>query len=149
MGTNNLTMGSNIKVGEIMVKNVITIEKGKGIKDAAMLMAHHNIGSVVVVEGKKAIGILTERDIVRKAVKEGDIEKKVEDIMSTPIIVIKPDNSIEEAAKAMKENKVKRLVVIDDEENLVGIIAEDDIIKILPSLVDLIEEKAYAYRQEG
>ncbi len=135
-------MGSNIKVGDIMIKNIITIEKGSSIVDAAKLMKENSIGSVIITEGNKAVGIITERDIVRKAVASGDIEKNVEDIMSSPIIVITPENSLEEAAKAMRQNKIKRLVVIGEGEELKGIISEDDIVKVLPSLIDLVEEKA-------
>ena len=135
-------MGSNIKVGDIMIKNIITIEKVSSIVDAAKLMKENSIGSVIITEGNKAVGIVTERDIVRKAVASGSIDKNVEDIMSSPIIVITPENSLEEAAKAMRQNKIKRLVVIGEGEELVGIISEDDIVKVLPSLIDLVEEKA-------
>ncbi len=135
-------MGSNIKVGDIMVKNVITLSKGKNLVDAANVMKENSIGSVVIVDEEKAIGILTERDIIRKAVARNNINKKVEEVMSSPIIVIKPENTIEEAVKAMKENGVKRLIVIGEDGVLKGIITEDDVINILPSLIDLIEERA-------
>ena len=134
-------MGSNIKVGDIMVKNVITLEKGNGLVDAATIMKKYSIGSVVITDKSKAIGILTERDIIRKAVARNNINRNVEDVMSFPIVVIKPENTIEEAVTAMKENGVKRLIVIDEEGVLKGIITEDDIINILPSLLDLIEER--------
>ena len=125
-----------------MVKNVITIEKGKNIVDAAKIMRENSIGSVVVTSHDRAVGILTERDIIRKAVSQNNIDRKVEELMTSPIIVIKPQNTIEEAVKSMRDNGVKRLVVIDDEGVLRGIITEDDVVKILPSLIDLIEEKA-------
>lgn len=140
-------MSSNIKVEDIMVKDVITIEKGKSIVDAAKLMKQNKIGSVVIIEKKKAVGIITERDLVRKAIADNNISKKVEELMSKPIIVVRPETSIEDASKVMSENKIKRLLVIDRDDSLLGIITEDDIIKILPSLVDLVEEKAYAYKE--
>ena len=69
--------------------------------------------------------------------------------MSKPLIVVKPDTTIEDAAKVMKDYKIKRLIVIDDSGVMKGIIAEDDIVKLLPSLIELIEEKAYAYGLGG
>ena len=125
-----------------MVKKVITLEKGAKIIDAAKVMKENSIGSVVIIENDKAVGIVTERDLVRKAVANNNIDKNVEDVMSSPLIVVTPETSIEDASKAMKENRIKRLIVIDNEGVLKGIISEDDIIKVLPSIIDLVEEKA-------
>ncbi|MEM4331403.1 MAG: CBS domain-containing protein, partial [Candidatus Anstonellales archaeon] len=69
---------------------------------------------------------------------------KVKDIMSHPIVVTAPDVSLETAAKIMKKNNVRRLPVIDKKGYIVGIITENDILRLLPSVLDLIEEKAAA-----
>lgn len=131
-----------------MVKDVITIEFGSSAVEAAKLMKEHDIGSVVIVQENKAKGIITERDIVRKLVSVGKIDSTVEQIMSSPIIVVKPEVTLEDASKAMHSNKIKRLIVIDNEDALAGIISEDDIIKLLPSLLELVEEKAYAFKEK-
>ncbi|MEM3715519.1 MAG: CBS domain-containing protein, partial [Nitrososphaeria archaeon] len=96
------------------------------------------------IKNKKAKGIITERDIVHKLIaKEKDAKKtKVEEIMSKPLRVIKADTPLEEAAKAMRDNKIKRLPVLNEYNELVGIISEGDIMKIFPLVIDLIEEKA-------
>lgn len=140
-------MGSDLKVGDIMTKKVVIVPYGKSISEAAKLMKKFNIGSVIVVEdvkNKKARGIITERDIVHKALtKEKDPYKtKVEEIMSKPLRVIKADTPLEDAAKAMRDNKIKRLPVLNEYNELVGIISEGDIMKIFPLVIDLIEEKA-------
>lgn len=130
-----------------MTKNVIVVPFGKTILDVAKLMKKNEIGSVIVVEdkaGKHAKGIITERDIVYKILAKGEdpYKAEVKDIMSQPLRVVKPDTTIEDAAKAMRENKVKRLPVVNDDNELIGLLSEGDIMKIFPVVVDLIEERA-------
>ncbi len=139
-------MGSELKVGDVMTKNVIVISKGSPMADVAKMMRKHDVGAIVVVDGKSAVGIITERDIVHKIIAAGkDVTKqKVDDIMSKPLRVVKPTASIEEAAKAMKGNKIKRLPVINENKELIGILSEGDIARLLPSIVDLIEERDLA-----
>jgi CBS domain-containing protein len=62
--------------------------------------------------------------------------------MSKPLRVVRPETTIEDAAKAMKENTIKRLPVVNDDNELIGILSEGDIMKIFPIVVELIEEKA-------
>ncbi|MEM4295486.1 MAG: CBS domain-containing protein [Candidatus Anstonellales archaeon] len=136
---------SGLKVKDVMKTNVVVINADAPVKEAAKLMARHNIGSVVVIEKNEVKGILTERDIVRKMVaEEKQANIKVKDIMSHPIVVTAPDVSLETAAKIMKKNNVRRLPVIDKKGYIVGIITENDILRLLPSVLDLIEEKAAA-----
>ncbi len=140
-------MGSELRVGDIMTKKVITISYQSSVMDAAKLMKQHDIGSIIIVEdnhGKKAKGILTERDIVHKVIAKGDDPSKtmVEKIMSKPLRVIKPTTSLEEAAKAMKKNRVKRLPVVNDSNELVGILSEGDIMRVFPAIIDMVEEHA-------
>ncbi|MFH1222320.1 MAG: CBS domain-containing protein [Candidatus Micrarchaeota archaeon] len=140
-------MGSDLKVGDIMTKKVIIIPYGSDISELAKLMKRYGIGSVIVVEdekSKKARGIITERDIIQKvlAKKKNPYETKVEEIMSKPLRVIKAETPLEEAARAMRDNKIKRLPVLNEYNELVGIISEGDIMKIFPLVIDLIEEKA-------
>ena len=140
-------MGSDLKVGDIMTKKVVVISIGKGLAEAVKLMKKYEIGSVIIVdanEGKKAMGIITERDIIYKILaKDKDpYSMKVEDIMSKPLRVVKPDTNLEDAAKAMRENRIKRLPVVNDNNELIGIMSEGDIMKIFPAVIDLIEERA-------
>ncbi len=136
-------MSSELKVGDVMTKEVIVIGTGSPLSDVAMMMKKHDVGSVIVVDGKTALGIITERDIVHKVVAgKKDISKvKVDAVMSKPLRVVKPTASIEEAAKAMKSNRIKRLPVINERKELIGILSEGDLVRLLPSIVDLIEER--------
>ncbi len=140
-------MGSDLKVGDIMTKKVIIIPYGKNMQDVAKLMKRHEVGSVIIVEdekSKRARGIITERDIVQKVLVKGNdpYKTKVEEIMSKPLRVIRPETPIEEAAGAMRDNRIKRLPVVDEENELIGLVSEGDIMKIFPLVIDLIEEKA-------
>lgn len=140
-------MGSDLKVGDIMTKKVIVIPMGTNVSEAARLMKKYSIGSLIVVDkknGKKAKGIMTERDIVHKiiALNKDPYDTIVDRIMSTPLAVVLPTTTIEVAAKAMRKDKVKRLPVVNNLDQLVGIISEDDIMKIFPAVIDLIEERA-------
>jgi len=136
-----------LKVGDIMTKKVVVVPYGASVSEVARLMKRHGIGSVIVVEdksGKHAKGIITERDIVHKilATKRDPYKIPVEEIMSKPLRVVRPDTTIEDAAKAMRENKVKRLPVVNENNELIGVLSEGDIMKIFPVVVDLIEERA-------
>ena len=140
-------MGSDLKVGDIMTKKVIIIPYGKDLSEVAKLMKRYGIGSVIVVEdekSKKARGIITERDVIHKVLSKNKdpYTTKVEEMMSKPLRVIKTDTPIEEAAKAMRDNKIKRLPVVSEDNELIGIVSEGDIMKIFPLVIDLIEEKA-------
>ena len=140
-------MGSELRVGDIMTKSVVVVPFGKTILDVAKLMKKHDIGAIIVVEdsaGKHAKGIITERDLVQKILAKGaePYPIKVEEVMARPLRVIHPDSLLEDAARAMKENKIKRLPVVNDHNELVGIITEGDIMKAFPAIVDLLEERS-------
>lgn len=138
-------MGTDLKVGDIMTKRVIVVPLSSGILEVAKLMKKNEIGSVIVVDEKgKAKGIITEKDIVEKLIASGKDPYKVNAsaIMSRPLRVVKPTTTLEDAAKAMKENRIKRLPVVNEENELIGILSEGDIMKVFPAVVDLIEERA-------
>jgi CBS domain-containing protein len=117
-----------IKVKDIMRKDVFVLSKEATIKDALDLMLENKIGSVIVLEKEKPLGIVTERDILKKVLGEKiSLEESVSKIMSSPIICISSKESVEKAAEIMTENKIKRLPVIENEK-LVGIITLTDIV---------------------
>ena len=113
-------------VKDLMTKNVITIDLQKSVFDAAVLMSEKRIGCLVIVDGEEPVGIVTERDFVRRVVaKNLPLETTVSEIMSQPLITIDPDASLREAARLMLNNKVRRLPVVK-ENQLVGIIVIAD-----------------------
>ncbi len=101
------------------------------------------MSSVVVKEGNEFSGMITERNIISRVVSKGlDPQKiKVSEVMSTPLITISPDATIEEAARKMRDNKIRRLLVEENHQKI-GIIAESDIVRVDPELHFLIREKS-------
>ncbi|MEK6861205.1 MAG: CBS domain-containing protein [Nanoarchaeota archaeon] len=135
-----------MKVKELMIKNVLTCAKDDSIINVAKKMVDHNVGMLVVIEdnlSKKPIGVLSDRDIISKiVVNKKDPSKITADQISTKkIISVTPELFLDKAVETMNKNKIKRLIVIDDLGNLVGIISKADIIKqfleIRKQLVDL------------
>ncbi|MEM3143648.1 MAG: CBS domain-containing protein [Candidatus Nitrosotenuis sp.] len=117
-------------VSEIMKGNVISIDSSMTVRDAAKMMDDASIGAIVVLENGIAIGIITERDIVRRVVSKGKpLSTNVKDVMSSPLIVINPDNSVWELAQLMKNRKIHRVPAIKD-NRLVGIVTTSDIVKL-------------------
>src|SRR5215213_3204968 len=131
-------------VSEIMPqKAVVTVDinDNPSALDVSKLMAKHRIGSVVVIEGnnnnKKLVGIVTERDIIKKVSaqnKRAD-EVAVRHIMSSPLVTVNSIDSIDTAAETIAENKVKRLVVLEQDGSVVGILSISDIARKLAKIL--------------
>ena len=134
-------MGREVIVKEAMKTNLAKVEPSTTVLDAAKLMKKRKIGNVIVVEKKQPIGILTESDILKKVVAEGKNAKDilVKDVMSTPLIVIDPYVSLEEAMKTMGKCNVRRLPVTEKDE-LIGIITQKDISRMSPVLHEISRE---------
>jgi CBS domain-containing protein len=152
-GTEKMAMETAIRVREIMSRPVITIHSDMDVLTAANKMISANVGSLIVMRGEDPIGILTERDLVKKIIaKVADpTVVKVGDIMSSPLIEIPPDSSLREAAVLMLKSGVKRLPVISDKGKLVGIITDTDLVAgssvgledILSDLIEMHRESVH------
>ena len=124
------------KARDIMQKNVITIELEKTAQYASTILKDNDISFLVVVEESKPVGIVSERDIVRKIVAENKEASKIqlESIMSKKFKWVEPNSSIESAVQKMLNNNIRRLVVLED-ENLVGVITQTDLTEFLRSKI--------------
>lgn len=134
---------TEMPVNQVMRKGVIVVDSGMPIVKCAEKMASNKIGSVVVMEKGKAIGIVTERDMVRKVVSKGrkaSTSAPIKKIMSTPIRVISKEKSVTEAVALMRRYGIKRLPVVDAQKKLVGIVTDSDITRAVPSMIDLLTE---------
>lgn len=116
------------KVNDIMNANVRTIAPDATIDEAAKKMKKYRIGSIVVVKGKKPIGIITERDMTYKIVAEGKVGAKVEEVMSKDLKTVDKDTTLVEAVKLMSAHVIRRLPVTE-KDKIVGIITSNDIMK--------------------
>ena len=124
------------KVRDIMQKNVITIEKTKKAQDAAIILKDKEISFLVVINDNKPIGIVSERDIVRKIVADNKESQStpLETIMSNNFKWVEPNASIESAVQKMLNNNIRRLVVLEDGE-LAGVITQTDLTEFLRSKI--------------
>jgi CBS domain-containing protein len=118
-------------VKDIMTKNVVSIGVYNSVFEAAELMSSSQVGCLVIKDGEGSIGIVTERDIVRRVVaKKKSLDTKISEIMSKSLISIDPDASLKEAARLMASNKIRRLPVLK-QNRLVGIVVASDFVRNL------------------
>lgn len=136
------SLETGIKVGDCMKTRVVMIQDDASVYDVAVRMKKEDVGSVVVFDSKnkKPYGIVTNDDIVRRAVAARKMSLTAKDVLSKPLIGIAPEADLTDAAKLMGTENIKRLVVFKGTK-IVGIISSRDIVKISPSLYDLIAEK--------
>jgi CBS domain-containing protein len=119
---------SRQKCSEIMTKVVKTATRETSIGDVSALMRDGDMGSVPVVENGRLVGIVTDRDIVVRALADGkDPSAPVAEAMTTEIFSVKPDDFVFEAVRLMGDRQVRRIPVVDGEGNLAGIIAMADV----------------------
>jgi CBS domain-containing protein len=141
-------MTTRVLVRDIMNSPVISASPRDTIKDIAIKMKEERIGSIVIMENEKAVGIVTDWDIVSNAVIK-DIKPtmvKASDIMQK-LHTIEGEEGITEAARILRQHNIKRLGVVY-KNRLVGIISASDVIAVTPDLVDVISEKAALMRGE-
>jgi CBS domain-containing protein len=118
-----------MQVQEIMQRQVSFAEPGMTIRDAARRMRADNIGALLVSESGRLLGMVTDRDIVTRAVAEegGTGATNVRDVMSPGVCYCFESDDLDQAAKVMARHQVRRLPVINDEQQLVGVIALADL----------------------
>jgi CBS domain-containing protein len=109
---------------------VITVQPEQTIRQALALLAQHNIGALVVVDGQGCpIGILSERDVVRSAVRDEDVfTKTVSALMTKDVILGVPQDDLESVGRTMTDRRIRHLPVVD-QRRLVGIISIGDVVK--------------------
>jgi CBS domain-containing protein len=128
-------------VKEIMQKEVHKTDSAASIREAARIMKEKDVGYLLVVEGAKLVGIITEEDIIEKVVSEGkepdDI--KISDIMVRDVIHIQSGNTLEDAAQLMTRHKIKKLPVVENKK-LLGIVTAHDMIAAEPKMMEHLGE---------
>jgi CBS domain-containing protein len=124
-----------------MVRDVVTLDAKQNAKNAARIMTKFGISGVIVQNKKDIVGILTERDILTRVVASGQNPEDivVKDIMTEPVIVVSPLMPLEKAVSIMFQEKIKKLPVVDKNEDraqLVGILSLTDIARLHPQLLE-------------
>jgi CBS domain-containing protein len=118
-----------MKVKEVMTKLVEFVRPETTVQEAAGKMKDLNVGPIPVCEGDKVLGILTDRDIVLRAVAEGRDARttRVQDVMTRDVVCCAEDDDVKEVAQLMKDHQIRRVVVVDASKRLAGIVSLGDI----------------------
>ena len=134
-----------MKIEQAMIKSVVTLQEDVSAYEAVKLMNENRIGCLVVLQYGQVVGIVTERDMLERVLEKckNPKETKVTEIMTKRVIVGKPSMQLDEAAKLMFENRVKKLPIVDG-NHLVGLITLTDLARIASldkNLMELIETR--------
>ncbi len=134
-------MSSSMIVRDIMTENVKTVRPDTVIQEVVAFMNKLNIGSVVVVQGDRPVGIITERDLISRVVQPclAPSALKAREVMSTPLTTIDENATVEEAVRLMAQKKIKKLPVMKGEQ-LGGIMTFTDIAFDVPGMLSMLEE---------
>lgn len=128
-------------VKDVMNRGVKTITEDETVQEAAAEMTKYGIGSLIVVSSGRLRGIITERDIMKKVVTKAldSARVKVKDVMTKDVMMVGPDQDIQDAVDVMMKKRIKKLPVLDD-NRLVGIITTTDICAAEPKLIEKLSE---------
>ena len=134
-------MASIVLVRDVMSKETRVVRPDTLVKEVVALMNKFDMGSMIVVQGDRPVGIITERDILRRLVEPCLAPETLtaRQIMTSPLLTISETASIEEAANLMARKHVKRLPVMN-KDKLVGIISYTDIVSKVPTMLSILEE---------
>ena len=141
-------MKTGYRVYDCMTTKPISVKLESSLEECAKIMATNHVGALVIKDNHKSKGLITEQDIVRKVIAKGinPLTKKVKDFMETNLKTIGPNDDIYDALIKMRDDNIRHLPVIDNNE-MVGLLTLKDILKIEPSLFDLVVEK-FELREE-
>ncbi len=143
-------MKSRIKVGDIMTRNFVSVKPGTSIIECAREMMKKRVGSLVLKNEQRIVGLLTEKDIIWALTKTGNknLSKiRAEDVASRKVAAIKPSADLHEAFQRMKKLKFRRLPVVVN-GNVIGMLTLKDILRIEPSLLSDVSQ-AEKIREES
>jgi CBS domain-containing protein len=132
-----------------MSKNVKTVRPNSTINEVVRKMNKFEIGSIIVADNEKPVGIITERDILRRVleVTVASEAMKAKEIMSSPILTIDSQATTEEAATLMNSKRIKKLPVLEDRK-LIGIVTSTDIVRNEPRLVETLSKMMWKTAKE-
>ncbi len=141
-------MAGIVLVRDIMSKEVKVVRPDSSVKEVVATMNKFDIGSIVVVQSNRPVGIITERDILRRIVQPCLPPETLtaRQVMTSPLLTTDEATSIDEAAKLMAKEKVKKLPVMANQK-LVGIVTLTDIVTKVPALLSILEELVRPYHR--
>ena len=138
-----------VLVRDVMSRDVKVVRLDTSVKEIVATMNKFDVGSMLVVQSERPVGIITERDVLRRLVEPSLAPETLtaRQVMTGPLVSINENASIEEAAKLMAKKKIKRLPVMNNEK-LVGIVTFTDIVFKVPTMLSLLEEIVRPYHRK-
>jgi len=148
--SNAIRFETRVPLREVMKRRLTTIGIRATVAKAAEAMCHDEVGSVIILDNNKPIGIVTEEDIACKVValdlKPSTVH--VNEIMSTPLITVSADKTVGDAAKMMVKHKVRRLPIVDEHHKVIGIVTVRDLLAVSNEQNDLLMDLIEINREE-
>jgi len=134
-------MVGTVIVRDIMSKDVKVVGPDSSVKEVVAAMNKFNIGSIMVVQSGRPVGVISERDILRRVVEPSlaPATLTARQVMTSPVITISETATVDEAAKLMAKKRVRKLPVMNKEE-LVGIVTFTDIVNRVLTMISILEE---------
>ena len=138
-----MEMDTKVTVHDAMTSSVITADPKTSVADAAVLMSRFKIGSLVIKSETEPEGLITESDIIEKVVSKNILASEITigQIMTKNLIMIDPGSELNQAARLMAKNSIRRLPVVN-KGMLVGILTSSDVLMVSPELTELLVENA-------
>jgi CBS domain-containing protein len=138
-----MEMDTKVTVHDAMTSSVITADPKTTVADAAVLMSRFKIGSIVIKSKTGPEGLITESDIIEKVVAKNIMASEINigQIMTKNLILIDPGSELNQAARLMAKNNIRRLPVVNN-GSLVGILTSTDVLMVSPELTELLVENA-------
>lgn len=134
-------MDKSVPVKDAMTVNVITVKPSTSVTKVAEIMVNQGVGSVVITENEKPLGIICERDLLEKVI-SSDLkpsEVTAERIMEKPLLTTEPETDMLDAMRLMVKNDIGHLPVIN-EGNLTGIVTVQDVLEVTPQILEVLPE---------
>lgn len=143
-------MDTKVTVHDAMTPNVLTVDQKTSVAEAAHLMTRFKIGCLIVKNHSNPEGLITESDIIRKVVSKDfkASEITIGEVMSKDLISINPGSELNEAARVMAKNNIRRLPVVIN-GMLVGILTSSDVLMVSPELTEILVEDARMQNQNS
>ncbi|MCX9025758.1 MAG: CBS domain-containing protein [Candidatus Methanoperedens sp.] len=142
-------MEVKMPVKEIMTGDVVTIDIKSDVQKLAKKMLDYDVGSIIITDKKQPVGIVTERDIVRKIVsrnlKPDDISMR--ELMTTPVITVNTEEDVTDTMHKMVKMEIRRLPVVDNGK-LVGIVTDTDLIAISAEMGNIFSDLIKMHREK-
>jgi len=137
-----LVLSLILKVEDVMVEGVVTVDADTSVMKAVKLMNENEIGCLIVTRRGRAVGIITERDLLKRVIAKSKNPKKirVREIMTKSLIAGQPNMDLEEATKLMFKMKIKKLPVVEQHGRLLGLITLTDVARFQPQMIRILKK---------